>query len=100
MQDESIAVTVDRLMQSPGGIMIDDFRSYLQRSFKFYVVLFAVGFSAAFPFTKQVISWLIEPQRLPADVSIIVVTPVEFLLLQLRIAGAVGLALVLSLIHI
>ena len=24
MQDESIAVTVDRLMQSPGGIMIDD----------------------------------------------------------------------------
>ncbi|WP_338174104.1 twin-arginine translocase subunit TatC [Candidatus Poseidonia alphae] len=101
MQDESIAVTVDRLMQSPGGVMVEDLRSYIQRSFKFYVLLFAVGFSAAFPFTKRVIAWLIEPQRLPQDVSIIVVTPVEFLLLQLRIAGAVGLALIvfLALVH-
>ncbi|MAJ02230.1 MAG: hypothetical protein CMA10_07495 [Euryarchaeota archaeon] len=97
MQDESIAATVDRLMQSPGGVMVEDLRAYLQKSFKGYIALFAIGFSAAFPFTKQIIAWLIDSSRLPDDVSIIVVTPVEFLLLQLRIAGAFGLSLVVFL---
>ena len=94
MTDDSISASVERLMQSPGGQIIEDLREYIQRTFKGYLILFLLAFSLSFPFTRSLVAWLIEPGRLPEDVSIIVVTPVEFLLLQLRIAGGVGLCLV------
>ena len=54
-----------------------------------------IGFVAAFPFTSDVVQWLIAEERLPDGVRIIVTTPVEFLLLQVRLAADVGLGLVL-----
>ena len=54
-----------------------------------------IGFVAAFPFTSDVVQWLIAEERLPDGVRIIVTTPVEFLLLQVRLAADVGLGLIL-----
>ena len=94
MEQQSIQATVERLAQSSGGQIIASLRTALQRSLKYYVALFLIGFVVAFPATSEFIAWLVDDARLPDGVEIIVISPVEFLFLQLRIAGYVGLALV------
>lgn len=94
MTNESIEATVQRLADSSGGQILRSLRDGLSSSLKIYLTLFVIGFVVAFPATSGFIAWLIDADRLPADVDIIVVSPVEFLFLQLRIAGSVGLAAV------
>ena len=94
MEQQSIQATVERLAQSSGGQILASLRTALQRSLKYYVALFLIGFVVAFPATSEFIAWLVDDARLPDGVEIIVISPVEFLFLQLRIAGYVGLALV------
>ena len=94
MVRESLQTTVERLSQSSGGQILASVREGLQRSLKFYVALFLLGFVVAFPLSSEFIGWLVDEGRLPLGVEIIVISPVEFLFLQLRIAGYVGLTLV------
>jgi sec-independent protein translocase protein TatC len=94
MTETSIEATVQRLADSSGGQILASTAEGLQRSLKWYLSLFVVGFVASFPMTREVIAWLIDADRLPSGVDIIVVSPVEFLFLQLRMAGSVGLLLV------
>ena len=94
MVRESLQTTVERLAQSSGGQILASVREGLQRSLKFYVALFLLGFMVAFPLSSEFIGWLVDEGRLPLGVEIIVISPVEFLFLQLRIAGYVGLTLV------
>ena len=94
MVRESLQTTVERLAQSSGGQILASVREGLQRSLKFYVALFLLGFVVAFPLSSEFIGWLVDEGRLPLGVEIIVISPVEFLFLQLRIAGYVGLTLV------
>lgn len=94
MSGESIEATVHRLAQSPGGQIVASLRDALRRSLKYYVALFVFGFLIAFPFSSELITWLIDADRLPDGVDIIVISPVEFLFLQLRIAGTLGAVLV------
>lgn len=88
---ERLVNAVDELFDSPGGEIIAAFRTYLRNRVKMLAVVFALGFMATFPLTKNFISWLIDPNRLPENVDIIVITPVEFILLQVRLAAHVGL---------
>ncbi|MGB1232897.1 MAG: twin-arginine translocase subunit TatC [Poseidonia sp.] len=94
MERESLQVTVERLAQSSGGQILTSIKEGLQRSLKYYIALFLLGFVVAFPLTSEFIGWLVDEGRLPSGVEIIVISPVEFLFLQLRIAGYVGLTLV------
>ena len=94
MTETSIEATVQRLADSSGGQILASTVEGLRRSLKWYLSLFTLGFVAAFPLTRGVIAWLIDADRLPSGVDIIVVSPVEFLFLQLRMAGSVGLLLV------
>lgn len=94
MSDQSIEATVQRLAQSSGGQILVSMRDGLRRWMKYYLAIFVFGFVVGFPVTSQLIAWLIDAERLPAGVDIIVVSPVEFLFLQLRIAGSFGLVLV------
>ena len=94
MERESLQVTVERLAQSSGGQILTSIKEGLQRSLKYYIALFLFGFVVAFPLTSEFIGWLVDEGRLPSGVEIIVISPVEFLFLQLRIAGYVGLTLV------
>jgi sec-independent protein translocase protein TatC len=94
MTDDSIEATVQRLAGSSGGQLLLALRDGLRRSLPTYLGLFTLGFVGAFPATSRFIAWLIDAERLPDGVDIIVVSPVEFLFLQLRIAGSIGLMLV------
>ena len=88
---EGLVNAVDELLDSPGGEILSSFQRYLRKRFKILGLVFAFAFMVTFPVTKNVIAWLIEPNRLPADVDIIVITPVEFILLQVQLAAQVGL---------
>jgi sec-independent protein translocase protein TatC len=90
-EGERLVNAVDELLDSPGGEILASLQLYLRKRLKMLAVIFALGFIATFPLTKNVIAWLIDPTRLPADVEIIVTTPVEFILLQVRLAAHVGL---------
>ena len=76
---DGLVNAVDELLDSPGGAMLASFRSYLRKRVKMLAVVFALGFMVTFPLTKSFIAWLIDPSRLPANVEIIVITPVEFI---------------------
>ena len=80
MVRESLQTTVERLSQSSGGQILASVREGLQRSMKFYVALFLLGFVVAFPLSSEFIGWLVDEGRLPLGVEIIVISPVEFLL--------------------
>ena len=90
-EGERLVNAVDELLDSPGGEILASLQLYLRKRLKMLAVIFALGFIATFPLTKNVIAWLIDPTRLPIDVEIIVITPVEFILLQVRLAAHVGL---------
>ena len=94
MTTESIEATVQRLADSSGGQILRSLRDGLASSLKVYLALFVLGFVISFPATSGFIAWLIDADRLPSGVDIIVVSPVEFLFLQLRIAGSIGLGAV------
>ncbi len=88
---ERLVNAVDELFDSPGGEILASLRTYLRKRIKMLAVVFGIGFIATFPLTKRFISWLIDPARLPENVDIIVISPVEFILLQVQLAAQVGL---------
>jgi sec-independent protein translocase protein TatC len=60
--------------------------------------VFILGIIVGFPITRELISWLIEPGKLPDGVEIIVISPVEFIMLQLRIAMSIGAFFVMAIL--
>ena len=87
---------VDDLMDSPGGQLLKQSRVFLRLKMKSIGFVFILGIIIGFPITRELISWLIEPSRLPDGVEIIVISPVEFIMLQLRIAMGVGVFFVIT----
>ena len=92
---EGLQDSLQNLVNSPGGKIINDGTDFLRKKAKLMVVLFLVGVVAAFSATKQVVSWLIDDSRLPDDVNIIVTSPIEFILLQFQIAVSFGLIVIM-----
>ena len=86
---------LDEWGQSPMGQALGSARDHVRSRLPVLLGLGVLGFVAAFPFTSDVVQWLIAEERLPEGVQIIVTTPVEFLLLQVRLAADVGLGLML-----
>ncbi len=85
---------VKGIIDSPGGALVSDISQYLKSRIKLLVGLFIISVVAGFSLTKSVIRWLIEPERLPSDVNIIVTSPIEFILLQFQIAVSFGIVIV------
>jgi len=75
-EPEHLANAVDELLDSPGGRILTAARMYLVERVRLLTLVFACGFAATFPLTKRFIAWLIDPNRLPTNVEIIVITPV------------------------
>lgn len=95
-EQNSLTQTVTELVDSPGGQIVMDIKEFMISRIKYIVAIFLLGVMIGFPLTKSVISWLIDPSRLPDDVNIIVVTPVEYILLQFHIATSLGAFFVVS----
>ncbi|MFL2949467.1 MAG: twin-arginine translocase subunit TatC [Candidatus Poseidoniaceae archaeon] len=84
---EELADVVGDLLDSPGGKLLLDIKTHLRKRLNLLAFVFGLVFVLCFPFTSAFISWLIDPSRLPLDVNIIVITPVEFILLQVKLAA-------------
>ena len=89
---------VSELMDSPGGELLHSVREYLRKRATALAGLFLTGLVIGFPVAKSIIRWLIEEQRLPEDVDVIVTSPVEFLMLQIQLSASFGLFLALLLL--
>jgi sec-independent protein translocase protein TatC len=94
--NSDLVSAVDDLMDSPGGQLLKRLRDLLRLKIKSLGFVFILGIIVGFPMTRELISWLIEPDRLPDGVEIIVISPVEFIMLQLRIAISVGVFFVIT----
>ena len=92
--DNRIQDTVSGLLDSPGGIIIQDIGKYLRAKMKLIILIFIISMIFAFSLTKSIIKWLIAPSRLPDNVNIIVTSPIEFILLQLQIAVSFGVIII------
>ena len=72
---------------------------HIRSRMKLIVTLFIFGIAIGIPIAHRVVDWLLEIGLLPDDVNIIVLTPVEFIMLQVRIGAWLGAGLaVLALI--
>ena len=89
---------VSELMDSPGGQLVNTVREYFRKRATALCGLFLGGLVIGFPIAKTIVSWLIEEQRLPDDVNVIVTSPVEFLMLQIQLSASFGIALALLLL--
>ena len=94
----SLEDAVSELMDSPGGQLLNSARDYLRKRATALVGLFLTGLIVGFPIAKRIVTWLIEEQRLPNDVNVIVTSPVEFLMLQIQLSASFGLFLALLLV--
>lgn len=97
---DELSKTVSELLESPGGLLLLDIKSHLRKRMKLLAFIFGLIFVACFPITSNVISWLIAEDRLPLDVNIIVITPVEFILLQVRLAAYCAAFVVLAILMV
>ena len=93
-EDRSLQDSVQNLIDSPGGQIINDGAQFLRNKAKLLSFLFIISVVAAFSMTKSLVSWLIDDSRLPEDVNIIVTSPIEFILLQFQIAVSFGLVVI------
>jgi sec-independent protein translocase protein TatC len=72
---------------------------HIRSRMKLIVALFIIGIAIGIPLSHRVVDWLLGAGLLPDDVNIIVLTPVEFIMLQVRIGAWLGAGLaVLALI--
>ena len=66
---------------------------HIRSRMKLIVALFIFGIAIGIPIAHSVVDWLLEIGLLPDDVNIIVLTPVEFIMLQVRIGAWLGAGL-------
>ena len=89
----SLEDAVSELMDSPGGELLSSIRIYLRKRAFALFGLFLAGLIAGFPIAKSIIKWIIDEQRLPDDVNVIVTSPVEFIMLQIQLSASLGIFL-------
>ena len=89
----SLEDAVTELMDSPGGELLSSIRIHLRKRAFTLFGLFLAGLIAGFPIAKNIIKWIIDEQRLPNDVNVIVTSPVEFIMLQIQVSASLGLFL-------
>jgi len=78
----------------------DDIVDNLKGKIWFYLIIAFAIFAIVFNFSPEIIDWIAE-RLLPDDATLIYLSPAEFFLLKLRIAGysAISLILILAIIQ-
>jgi len=73
--------------------------THIRSRMKLIVALFIIGIAIGIPITHKLVDWLLDTGLVPDDVNIIILTPVEFIMLQVRVGAWIGAGLaVLALI--
>ena len=70
--------------------------SHLRGRFQLLLSMFLIGFIVGYPIAEYAIEWLLDAEGYrPVGVEIIVLQPMEIILLKLRIASQIGIAIFL-----
>ena len=69
--NSDLVSAVDDLMESPGGQLLKQARDFLRLKIKSLGFVFIFAIVIGFPLTREIITWLIEPSKLPDGVNII-----------------------------
>mgnify|MGYP006144822641 CR=1 FL=1 len=70
--------------------LLNQISSHIRSRLKMIVALFLLGLIVGIPLAYRLVDWLLNVGLLPDDVNIIVLTPVEFIMLQVRVGAWVG----------
>ena len=73
--------------------LFNQISNHIRSRMKMIVALFIIGLALGIPIAHKVIDWLLNAGLLPDDVNIIVLTPVEFIMLQVRVGAWLGAGL-------
>ena len=57
---------------------------------KSIAILFLIGLTIGIPLSHSLVDWLLDAGLVPDDVNIIILTPVEFIMLQVRVGAWLG----------
>lgn len=87
--------TIENLMDSPGGRLLQDVRKHIARRLPFLAGAFFFGLIVGYPIADYIVEWLASDAPLaPEGTDIAVLSPVEFIALKVRFAASVGMMLV------
>ena len=92
-EKSELELVTEEFMQSPGGLILEQLRLHLRSRINILLFVIFVGIFIGYPLSERVISWLVNDANLvPKDAStvIIVLSPVELIMLKVRIATYVG----------
>ena len=92
-EKSELELVTEEFMQSPGGMILEQLRLHLRSRINILIFVIFVGIFIGYPLSERVISWLVNDANLvPQDAStvIIVLSPVELIMLKVRIATYVG----------
>ena len=64
--------------------------NHLRSRLKVIIALFLIGLAVGIPITHRLVDWLLDAGLTPSDVNIIILTPVEFIMLQVRVGAWLG----------
>ena len=67
--------------------LLDQVSSHIKSRLKTIVILFLLGLMLGIPFAYRLVEWLLNAGLVPDDVAIIVLTPVEFIMLQVKVGA-------------
>ena len=67
--------------------------NHLRSRVKAIFVIFIIGVSIGIPLSHNLVDWLLSVDLVPDDVSIIILTPVEFIMIQVRFGAYLGASL-------
>ena len=80
---------------SETGKLISSLRSYFQKNILWLFIIFIVGFVGFYSVVGGIISFLTEGNQIPAGASIIVTSPMEFILLKLKLSAMISFSIVI-----
>ena len=64
--------------------------SHIRSRAKSIAILFLIGLTIGIPLSHSLVDWLLDAGLVPDDVNIIILTPVEFIMLQVRVGAWLG----------
>ncbi len=86
---------LESLLASPQGELINSLSELVRTRIRRWAVLFFVGMAVGYPIAGRALTWIVgQEQLVPDDVSIVILQPLEIVILQLRLAAHLAIALV------
>ncbi|HJM19326.1 MAG TPA: twin-arginine translocase subunit TatC [Candidatus Thalassarchaeaceae archaeon] len=91
---EQLARDVESLLESEHGELLLSVGDFVRLRIKRWALIFFAGMMIGYPAAGHILSWLINTQLIPDEASIVILQPLEIVIIQLRLASHLAVALV------